>query len=136
MNNKKGFISVVISAAFLSGCASIVSHSSYPVAIKSAPDNADFTIINRKGETVHSGTTPATVTLKSGAGYFSGETYTVKYSKPGYDDTTAVIDSSLNGWYWGNFIFGGVLGMFVIDPATGAMWSLPDNLQVNLSESH
>jgi hypothetical protein len=56
--------------------ASIVSHSSWPVAIKSTPDQADFTITNKKGEKIHIGTTPATVTLTSGAGYFSGEIMT------------------------------------------------------------
>jgi hypothetical protein len=43
---------------YLSACASIVSHSSWPVAIKSKPDQADFTITNKKGEKIHTGTTP------------------------------------------------------------------------------
>lgn len=30
----------------------------------------------------------------------------------------------MNGWYVGNILFGGVLGLLIIDPATGAMYSL------------
>ena len=67
----------------LSGCASIVGNSSYPVAINSSPSEAKFTISNESGKEVQSGTTPATVTLKSCAGYFDGEKYSVKYSKEG-----------------------------------------------------
>jgi hypothetical protein len=83
MYNKRA-CAAITAAAFLSGCASIVSHSSWPVAFKSTPDQADFTITNKKGEKVHAGTTPATVTLTSGAGYFGGETYNVTFGKNGY----------------------------------------------------
>jgi len=116
----------------LSGCATIAGNSSYPVAINSSPSEAKFTITNEGGKEVHSGITPQTITLKSGAGYFDGEKYSVKYSKEGYNDGLSVIDSSLSGWYVGNLLFGGILGLLIIDPATGAMWSLPDNTSSTL----
>ena len=76
--------------------------------------------------------TPSTVTLKSGAGYFSGEKYTFNFSKDGYADKTATLDTELNGWYFGNIVFGGFLGMLIIDPASGAMWSLPDSFTADM----
>jgi len=39
----------------------------------------------------------------------------------------------LDGWYIaGNLLFGGLIGYFIVDPATGAMWTLK-NLHANLS---
>ena len=54
----------------LSGCATIFDGATQAVAVRSAPEAATFTITNRAGEKVHVGTTPSTVTLKRGAGYF------------------------------------------------------------------
>lgn len=30
----------------------------------------------------------------------------------------------MNGWYIGNLLFGGIIGLLIVDPATGAMWTL------------
>ena len=30
----------------------------------------------------------------------------------------------MNGWYFGNILFGGLIGMIAVDPATGAMYTL------------
>ena len=47
-------------------------------------------------------------------------------SSPGYDEKIVTIDFKLNGWYFGNLLIGGVLGMLFIDPLTGAMWKIQD----------
>lgn len=107
-----------------SGCASIVSHTTYPVQISSVPDKASFTITNRKGREVASGNTPSTVILKSGGGYFQRAIYSIKFSKEGYDSKVVTLRSDINGWYFGNFVIGGALGMLIIDPATGAMYKI------------
>lgn len=114
------------STVFVSGCASIVSDSRYPVAITSNPSGANFEIKNRAGAVVHSGVTPGTVTLSAKAGYFKGETYTIVFHKDGYADQTITVDSSVDGWYWGNILLGGLIGMLIVDPATGAMYKLPN----------
>ena len=75
---------------------------------------------------MHSGNTPSTVTLKSGKGYFTGQTYTLRFKKEGYPDKTIELDSSLSGWYWGNILIGGLVGMLIVDPLTGAMYKLPE----------
>ncbi len=124
-----------ITAIALSGCSTIVSKSDYPVRIYSNPEGATFSISNKDGHIVHKGVTPSTVTLKAGAGFFDGETYTFNLKKEGYFDNSYVLQSSIDGWYFGNVIFGGFLGLLIIDPATGAMFSLPDQVRVELSES-
>jgi hypothetical protein len=92
--------------------------------VGSSPAGAKVTITNRRGVEVYSGLTPAKVSLKSGAGFFKKESYTVKYALEGYDPLEIPLECKLNGWYWGNILFGGLLGMLVIDPATGAMYKL------------
>jgi hypothetical protein len=40
----------------------------------------------------------------------------------------------VNGWYFGNIIFGGLIGLLAVDPATGAMYTLkPDAVEGALS---
>lgn len=116
----------------LSGCASIINGSSREVHIKSSPDGAEFTIRNKAGEVVISGTTPQKVLLKSGAGYFRSEAYNVSFRKPGYSSQTTAINTSLSGWYWGNLLLGGLIGMLAVDPVTGAMYKLPDEAVATL----
>jgi hypothetical protein len=84
---------------------------------------------------VHRGKTPATVTLKTGEGYFKGKEYTVLIRKEGYEEQSVVIRKELNGWYLGNILFGGLIGLLVVDPLTGAMWTLtPQDINVNLNQ--
>lgn len=126
------FILVVLTLALLVGCASIISKSNYPVTISSEPKGTDITIVNRSGEGVFSGATPTTVTLKAGAGFFRGEDYTVTFKKKGYATHTAQIQRGVDGWYiFGNFVLGGLIGWLIVDPATGAMWTL-ENLHSDL----
>ena len=126
----------ILALVTLSGCASIAGNSSYPVTLNSSPSEAKFVISNKDGQEVHSGITPSTVTLKSSAGYFDGEMYSVKYAKEGYSDSYSSIDSSLSGWYFGNILFGGILGFLIIDPASGAMWKLPENDFTSLAKKY
>ena len=46
------------------------------------------------------------------------------------DETVAALDhlvqiqGKLDGWYFGNLLFGGLIGMVIVDPITGAMYRL------------
>jgi hypothetical protein len=106
------------------GCASIVSKTKWPIVVSSTPVGASVTITNKKGNSVYRGNTPAVLTLKSGAGFFSKESYLVKISMPGYDEKMVPLECKLNGWYAGNILIGGIIGLLIIDPATGAMYKL------------
>ncbi|MFU2047305.1 hypothetical protein ACLSZY_06460 [Avibacterium volantium] len=118
----------------LTGCATIVSKSTYPVSIQSVPEGANFTITNREGKIVSQGITPQVVKLKSGSGYFKPEKYLITFDKKGFTKETIEIQATLDGWYWGNFAIGGPLGLLVIDPITGAMYRLPENVVATLNK--
>lgn len=124
---KKSMIAGAAALA-LSGCASIFSGSTQPITITSVPDAAAVSVMNRAGEKIHAGVTPVTLTLKRGAGYFKPESYRIVMEKPGYATREVIVTSSVNGWYFGNLLFGGLIGMVAVDPATGAMYSFPQNV--------
>jgi hypothetical protein len=78
---------------------------------------------------------PATATLKKGDGYFKAASYKIRIEKSGYKPQEIELKSSLNfGWYLiGNIFIGGLLGWLVVDPLTGAMWTLsPDKVDAKL----
>ncbi|AMA45438.1 hypothetical protein ACI2KC_08455 [Pseudomonas monteilii] len=125
---------VVAAMIGVQGCASIVGESRYPVVVSSAPPGAAFEITDKNGTVVHTGNTPSTVTLKSGKGYFTGQTYTLRFKKDGYPDRTVELDSSLSGWYWGNILVGGLIGMLIVDPLTGAMYKLPEYASADMGQ--
>src|SRR4051794_26213226 len=118
----------ITAVVLLSGCASIVSKSSSPVYIRTNPAGATVSITNKNGKEVFSGKCPTSVTLSTGAGFFSKAAYQVKLSSPGFSDKIVPVNYKLNGWYFGNILFGGAIGMLIIDPATGAMWKIQDPL--------
>jgi hypothetical protein len=116
----------------LTGCASIVSKSSWPVTIQSNPRGARCVVAKENGKELHSGETPMTVTLDSGDGFFQRAKYTVSCQKAGYQTASTNAESHFNGWYLGNIVFGGLIGMLIVDPATGAMYRMDDTQIVKL----
>lgn len=122
----KQISTIALSALFLitTSCATIVSKSSWPISINSMPENAKISITDKKGIEIYNGQTPATLKLKSGSGFFGKARYQVKFEKEGYQSRTLPVEFKLNGWYFGNILIGGVLGLLIIDPATGAMYRL------------
>ncbi|WP_198588764.1 hypothetical protein [Alloalcanivorax mobilis] len=126
---KKGLLALS-GSLWLCGCASIISTSNYPVSIQSTPPGARYVITNiRTDETIKSGVTPDRVSLSSKNGFFSGARYRVSFEQDGYQNAEIPISASMDGWYFGNILLGGLLGMLIIDPATGAMWKLNDQVQ-------
>ena len=117
----------------MTGCASIVSETTYPVSVSSTPRSAQLTIKNDH-RTIYSGTTPATVVLDASEGFFQAAEYTAVIDKEGYGVYRRTINASLDGWYVGNIVFGGVIGWLIVDPATGAMWKLDSNVYADLSK--
>lgn len=120
-------VTLVTFVFIFSSCASIVSSSSWPLSVNSDPLGAQLQITNRQGISVFNGQTPATLLLKSSAGFFTNESYLVKLSMDGYEEKTIPVRCTLNGWYFGNIIFGGLIGLLIVDPATGAMYRLETN---------
>lgn len=124
---------ILVLALLSTGCASIVSKSNWPVTVQSNPSGASVTITDESGNVVHTGVTPFLVTLSSKESFFCKADYDLEARLAGYGPGHARLSAGMNGWYWGNLIFGGLIGWFIVDPATGAMWKLRDSFTVNLS---
>lgn len=122
------FLTAIVFSLLLPNCATIFTRSSYPVALNSNPTGAKIEIVDKKGVTVFMGTTPTTLKLKAGAGFFSPARYTIYFFSDGYDQSAVSINARLDGWYFGNLLIGGFLGMLIIDPATGAMWKIDERV--------
>ncbi|WP_036304128.1 hypothetical protein [Methylomicrobium agile] len=129
---KKTLFSTIAIAALTSGCASIIHGATDEVKVGSYPDRVDFTVKNEDGEIVMRGVTPQTISLKRGNGYFDGENYNVEFDRQGYVSQSTSIESGLSWMYPGNLIFGGLVGLLIVDPITGAMWNLDDQVSVTL----
>ena len=107
----------------VAGCASVISGGRQSVSIKSQPSDAKVTVYNLNGAQAAVGQSPAVFRLPRSNGFFAKAEYRVVIEKQGYRTAEIQLEAKLNGWYFGNFLIG-LLGFVVIDPATGAMWSL------------
>jgi hypothetical protein len=115
-------------AVFGTACSSIVHSGNRNITVNSDPTGAKVTVFkNGRTEAVHSGTTPITLSLDPKGGYFKGQAYTLKFELTGYKATEIQLRPEMSGWYFGNIVFGGLIGMIVVDPLTGSMWNLSPN---------
>jgi len=129
---------IIISTAVLvlSSCATIVGDKTQLMNIASNPSEATISITDERGQVVFEGKTPTNVTLqKSDGSYWGKKSYTVKISKDGFAEQSIAVSASANGWYIaGNFVFGGLIGWFIVDPMNGAMYTLaPKDINSNLT---
>jgi len=124
----------IVTVITFTGCASILSKTDWPISVQSNPTGAKCIIANEAGEDLYSGKTPITLYLSGSQGYFECAKYTIYCWKEGYFPAKVDLSSSLNGWYWGNILIGGLVGMLMVDPVTGAMWKLKDPQVVNLAK--
>jgi len=110
-------------AVLCSGCASIFSGTTQEVSIRTTP-GARYSISNANGSQIAAGDSAGTVQLQRGVGYFSPHAYKAKISKEGYQTKIVDITPGINPWYFANILLGGVVGMVIVDPLTGAMFNL------------
>lgn len=123
---------LILSSVFVSSCATICNRATTST-ITSNPSGANLTITDKNKAVVFKGITPATVQLKASDGYFKSATYTLAVSKKGYPSQNMELRSEMSGWYLGNVVFGGLVGLLIVDPGSGKMWRMPDDYSVNLS---
>lgn len=119
----------------LSGCATIMGDKTQTIPITSTPSEASISVRDEAGEEVFKGATPTTVTLnKSTGSYFGKKSYTVTIAKDGFVTQVIPLTASINGWYIGNIIFGGLIGWLAVDPFNGGMYTLsPDAVKMTLA---
>ncbi len=131
-------LALVVGGLLATGCASILKGSDQKVSFQSEPSDAKVVITDiRQDKQIQVGSTPFTTTLKRGAGYFKKAKYNVTIEKPGYQTEAIVLEGTPGGWYiGGNLLFGGGMGWLIVDPATGAMWTLePSDVSVTLKKT-
>ena len=127
-------LTAAVALLALPSCASIVGSSDQSVSFRSTPAGATVSVTDENGIDVYRGQTPTSVVLEKADGYFDAQQYTVRFTKPGYRDEVTTVGANISGWYIGNLLFGGIVGLAVVDPLTGAMWTLdPDQINVLLT---
>lgn len=131
---KKTLLLAAIAAFYLQGCATVVNGQSDTIRLTSSP-HADFVVRDKEQKVVTRGTTPANINVDRKSGYFSGEKYTVDFSKAEYEPKSTVIDSKLSPYYFLNIIIGGIPGLLIIDPLTGGMWDFQESSDTALTKS-
>ena len=118
-------------------CATIITGSDQKISITSQPSGANVKIFDANNLPVWDSTTPSVVTLKKGHGFFEAASYRVEITKEGYEKQQVFISGEINvGWYLvGNIFIGGLIGWLIVDPLTGAMWTLsPDMVYAPLGQ--
>jgi hypothetical protein len=120
--------SAVACSMLLSSCATIFNRSNQPVKVSSQPAGLTFKVTDGDGNLVTSGVTPGEVRLHTSPGYFRAASYTFTFSKGTKTLGTRTLNAHLSGWYVGNILIGGLIGLIIVDPITGSMYTLPNDV--------
>lgn len=116
---------LLIGSVLLTNCASIIHGTKQDIAFSSDPIGANLTI---NGE--NRGETPALISLKR-----NGK-YTVKMELPGYLPKEISLSKNVDGWFFGNILFGGLIGI-IVDASNGAMYQLsPDQVHAEMTKGN
>ncbi|HEX4046854.1 MAG TPA: PEGA domain-containing protein [Elusimicrobiota bacterium] len=117
----------LIAAALLgaSGCATIVKGTTQDMTFHSNPEGASVSV---DGKTL--GRTPLTYPLKKDA-YDS-----VTFEKDGYETLMMPLGHPISGWFWGNIIFGGLVGSTTDGISGAALEYSPGQFMVTLQPLH
>lgn len=115
---------LLIGALMTTGCATIMHGDRQSVSIVSGKENTNIKVVDEAGNVVSEGTNSLTVALKRGKEMFKGNNYKI-VAESGSEKQEIQLNSGVNGAYVvGNFFFGGLIGWVIIDPVTGAMWTI------------
>lgn len=114
-----------VAALALSGCASIASDNQNNIYIETQPVETAYCEINGKSfkRQIEA---PSTVNLSA-----ADAPLTVTCKAPGYHPATKTLDTTTDGWIFGNILLGGVVGM-TIDSVRGAGEHYPLQLTLTL----
>lgn len=120
---------VLGSAALLASCSTIIEGSTDKVNVTTSPQvqNARCDLKNGRGQWDVS--SPGTTQVKK-----SKTDLQINCQDPVNGATgTKTIESDVDAWYFGNIIFGGIIGL-IVDPSTGSMWKYQSDVTVVLNE--
>ncbi len=110
MHRVEGLI-VVAAVLALVGCATIIHGGTQEIRVTSQPSGA---VVRIPGLAT---TTPGVLKLQR------RKLYTLVFEKEGYKPVEVQLKKTVDGWLFGNIIFGGLVGL-AIDFGTGAAYKL------------
>lgn len=98
-----------VAVSGLTGCASIIDGRSQEITFKSVPDGATVVLNGRE-----MGKTPYTAKIDRKADQ------SVVFQKEGYRNENVPLATTVNGWFFGNIVLGGLVGS-TTDSVTGSI---------------
>ena len=117
----KKIVFLLLISVLFSNCATIIKSGKQEVSFTSVPDDA-IVIVN--GRTL--GKTPVTTTIDRKSDQ------TLTFEKEGYKTLTLPFTTTINGWFWGNILIGGLIGS-TTDGLSGAVYEYsPSQYNVTL----
>jgi hypothetical protein len=105
-----------------SGCATIVSGTTQPIAINTDPQGADCSFTRDNVLVARINPTPGVASVQKSSGSIG-----VLCKKADYQDVAGIIESQFQAATLGNILLGGVIGV-VVDAASGAMSKYPESV--------
>ncbi len=122
---KTKLIACSLAIFLMSSCASIIHGPTQTVDFSSQPSGATITIDGKEY-----GKTPQAIELRR-KGREKGDKsdkqmYDVKVALDGYYPYELKIKREMDGWFLGNILFGGLIGI-IVDASNGSMYKLTPN---------
>lgn len=114
-------VAVMMCPLLLIGCATIVSGRSQKVAIATTPSEAVITINGMVQKSPCVFTLDRTIPM-----------YQIKIEKEGYKTVEISLRRGVNGWIFGNILFGGLIGIAIDICSGSANKFTPSEIEQNL----
>ena len=111
-------IALLAGCALLASCATIVNTPVQHVTIDSNPSGA---IVKVNGHILKGIRTPTSILVSR----WTRPTITIELA--GYKPYTYRVEGQLSGWFWGNILLGGLVGM-TVDVISGSIYELDDSV--------
>ncbi|MDR6194278.1 PEGA domain-containing protein [Siphonobacter sp. SORGH_AS_0500] len=112
---KKFLVPLLVLSISLTNCTTIINGSKQSVSVLSRPTGADVYVDGQLA-----GKTPMYANVKRKNGH------AIRVVMDGYEPYEVGLTRKLDGWVFGNIIFGGIIGL-IIDASTGSMYKLTPN---------
>jgi hypothetical protein len=118
---------IILCAAIIAtsfGCASIMHGTTQDVTVMSNPSLAKVTV-----DGLNVGRTPVVAHLSRSANHV------MSIELEGFEPYQTALTKEVSGWFWGNILFGGLVGI-AIDALDGGMYALtPEQLQAEMVQN-
>lgn len=118
-------LTIILLISCISGCATIVSGSAQKLTFDSDPQGAVVTLIG-KTKVREIGRTPLTIEVPR------RKFQQISLDAEGYESRTLDLTTTLNGWFWGNLVIGGLPGSTTDASSGGSVEYAPQQYFVTL----